>query len=113
MDCLFCKISAGSIPADVVYQDEQLLAFKDIHPQAPQHILIIPRKHIPTLNQLTPQDGPLLAEMILTAKKLAKQMGLAEDGYRLVMNCNKNGGQIIFHLHLHLLGGRALTWPPG
>lgn len=109
--CLFCKMVAGEIKPDVVFEDDTVLAFRDIHPQAPVHILIIPKVHIATLNGL---DDTLLASHILqTAVKLAEQEGLSEDGYRTVFNCNKKGGQEVYHLHLHLLGGRQMTWPPG
>jgi len=110
-DCLFCKMVAGEIKPDIVYQDETVLAFRDINPQAPVHILIIPKKHVETLNDL--DDSDLAGHLLKTAVSLAKQEGLAEDGYRTVFNCNKNGGQEVFHLHLHLLGGRQMSWPPG
>lgn len=113
MDCLFCKIVSGDIPAEILYQDEQVLAFRDISPQAPTHILIIPKRHITTINDIAEEDAKLIGQMVLTAKKLAAQEGLAEDGYRLAMNCNENGGQSVYHIHLHLLGGRRMTWPPG
>lgn len=110
-DCLFCKMVAGVINPDIVFEDENVLAFRDINPQAPVHILIIPKRHIAILNDL---DDTLLAGQILqTAVKLAKQEGIAETGYRTVFNCNKHGGQDVYHLHLHLLGGRQMTWPPG
>lgn len=108
-NCLFCKIIAEEIPADIVYQDEMLIAFKDIHPKAPTHLLIVPRKHISTLNDLTEQDTLLAGHITQTAAKLAKQLGHAEDGYRVLFNCNKDGGQIIYHLHMHLLAGCDLT----
>ena len=110
-DCLFCKMVAGEIKPDVVYQNEEILAFRDINPQAPTHILIIPKRHVTTLNDL--DDAQLGGQILLAAVELAKQEGLAEDGYRTVFNCNKNGGQAVYHLHLHLLGGRQLGWPPG
>ena len=113
MDCLFCKIVSGEIPADIVYQDEQVLAFRDISPQAPTHILTIPKRHITTINDIAEEDAALIGQMVLTAKKLAAQEGLTEDGYRLTMNCNENGGQTVYHIHLHLLGGRRMNWPPG
>lgn len=110
-DCLFCKMVAGDIKPDVVFEDENLLAFRDISPQAPVHILIIPKRHIATLNDL---DDPLLAgQLVQAAVKLAEQEGLSEEGYRTVFNCNRNGGQAVSHLHLHLLGGRPMHWPPG
>lgn len=110
-DCLFCKMITGEIKPDTVYEDESVLAFKDINPQAPTHILIIPKAHVPTLNDL--DDIALAGKMLLTAIQLAKQEGLAEDGYRTVFNCNEQGGQEVFHLHMHLLGGRQMKWPPG
>jgi len=102
---------AGEIKPDIVYQDETVLAFRDVNPQAPVHILIIPKKHVETLNDL--EDSVLAGHLLKTAVSLAKQEGLAEDGYRTVFNCNKNGGQEVFHLHMHLLGGRQMSWPPG
>lgn len=102
---------SGEIKPDVVFEDDRILAFKDINPQAPVHLLIIPKKHIATLNEL--DDASLSDELLQTSIKLAKQEGLAEEGYRTVFNCNKNGGQEVYHLHMHLLGGRQLTWPPG
>ena len=110
-DCLFCKMASGEIKPDVVYEDETVLAFRDINPQAPVHILIIPKAHIETLNTL--DDLPLAGKLLQTATELAKQEGLAENGYRTVINCNKDGGQEVFHLHVHLLGGRQMHWPPG
>lgn len=112
-DCLFCKIAAGEIPADPVYQDDDLVAFNDINPQAPTHVLIIPRTHIATLNDATPNDAALLGKLLVTAGKIARSEGFADAGYRVVMNCNAAAGQTVFHVHLHLLGGRQLGWPPG
>ena len=112
-DCLFCKVAAGQIPATLVYQDDRLLAFKDITPQAPLHVLIIPRRHIASLNDLAPADEPLVGEMIGRAAALAKEHGYAGRGYRTVFNCNADAGQTVFHIHLHLLAGRRMTWPPG
>jgi histidine triad (HIT) family protein len=112
-DCLFCKIIAKTIPATIVHEDDHVLAFRDISPKAPTHILIIPKKHIATLNDIENDDKNLLGHMITTAKQLAKADGLADDGYRLVINCNDDGGQTVFHIHLHLLGGRQMSWPPG
>jgi len=113
-DCLFCKIIAGQIPAAIVYQDERVVAFKDINPQAPTHLLIVPRRHIGTLNDLVAgDDDNLIGEMVRRAAALAKDHGHAERGYRTVFNCNADAGQTVFHIHLHLLGGRTLTWPPG
>jgi histidine triad (HIT) family protein len=112
-ETLFGKIAAGEIPADVVYEDEDVLAFRDIGPQAPVHVLVIPRKPIPTINDLGPQDAELVGKLFLAAKKIAAAEGIAEAGYRTVINCNAAGGQSVYHLHLHLLGGRPMQWPPG
>jgi len=109
MDCVFCKIVAGEIPGDILYQDEEVIAFRDINPLAPIHLLIIPKKHIPSLVQLTEADLSLIGEMVNTANQLAKREGICESGYRLVVNCGKQGGQLVPHLHLHLLGGRRLS----
>ncbi|MBI5447953.1 MAG: histidine triad nucleotide-binding protein [Gammaproteobacteria bacterium] len=111
-NCLFCKIAKKVIPSDIVYEDDHVLAFSDINPQAPQHKLIIPKKHIASLNELTSEDTLLVGQVIQTAKQLATQLGMSE-GYRLVSNCGSLAGQSVFHLHFHLLGGRALHWPPG
>ena len=108
-DCLFCKIANKDIPADIVFEDELVIAFRDISPQAPVHLLIVPRRHITTLNDVATDDQALLGHMILTASRLAEQEKLSEPGYRLIMNCNQDGGQTVFHIHLHLLGGRQLT----
>lgn len=113
MNCLFCKIIDGDIPSDIVHQDDKVVAFRDINPQAPHHVLIIPRKHIATINDVTLDDQALLGHMTLTAKKIAKQLELAIEGYRLVFNVNANGGQEVYHIHLHLLAGRQMQWPPG
>ncbi len=113
MSCLFCKIARAEIETDYLYENEHVLAFRDIHPQAPQHILIIPRQHIASLNDLEPDNSHLIAEMVLAAKTLASEMGFAETGYRILMNCNDDGGQTVYHIHLHLLGGRRMHWPPG
>jgi len=112
-DTLFSKIAAGDIPADIVYQDEDVVAFRDIGPQAPTHVLVIPRKPIPTINDLEPGDAELVGKLFLAAKKIALDEGIAEAGYRTVINCNAAGGQSVYHLHLHLLGGRTMQWPPG
>jgi len=109
MDCIFCQIAAGEIPSDIAYQDEEVLAFRDIKPQAPVHILVIPKKHIPSLDQLKEDELPLIAHMIAIANKLAKKEGVAQKGYRLAINCGQEGGQLVPHLHLHLLGGRRLS----
>lgn len=110
-DCLFCKMVAGDIKPDVVFEDDHILAFNDINPQAPVHILVIPKRHITTLNNL--DDAQLGGEILQVATTLAKQQGIAEEGYRTVFNCNNHGGQAVYHLHLHLLGGRQMAWPPG
>ena len=112
-DCLFCKIVAGGIPASIVFQNDQVVAFKDITPRAPTHVLIIPRRHIASLNELAPDDDALVGEMVRTAAAIAKDQGLSERGYRTVFNCNADAGQTVFHIHLHLLGGRTMAWPPG
>jgi len=112
-DCLFCKILAREIPADILYEDEQVLAFSDIDPKAPTHALIIPKIHISTINDLTEEHNALIGHMFQVAKKIAKTKGYAEDGYRVVMNCNRGGGQAVYHIHLHLLAGRQMQWPPG
>ena len=112
-DCLFCKIVAGEIPARLIHEDTDVIAFADINPQAPLHALIVPRRHIATLNDLTPADDSLLGSMFRAAAGLARQHGYADRGYRTVFNCNSEAGQTVFHLHLHLLAGRGLTWPPG
>ena len=110
-DCLFCIMAAGIIKPDVVLEDENILAFRDINPQAPVHILIIPKRHIATLNDL--DDTLMAGRLLLAAVSLAKQEGLSDTGYRTLFNCNKQGGQEVYHLHLHLLGGRQMIWPPG
>jgi histidine triad (HIT) family protein len=103
----------GEIEPDVVYQDDDVLAFRDVNPQAPTHVLIIPKTHISTINDLTPEHEALIGKLYLAAKQVASDEGLAERGYRVVMNCNAEAGQSVFHIHLHLLGGRAMQWPPG
>ena len=108
-DCIFCQIAAGEIPADILYQDEEIVAFRDINPLAPVHLLVIPRKHIAFLSDLTEAESSLVGDMVITANKLAEQEGIAESGYRLVVNCGQHGGQLVPHLHLHLLGGRQLS----
>ena len=112
-DCLFCGIVAGRIPAALVYQDDAVVAFRDINPQAPLHVLIVPRKHIATLNDLAPADDALVGSMFRAAAALAKEHGYDARGYRTVFNTNREAGQTVFHIHLHLLAGRGLTWPPG
>ncbi len=112
-DCLFCKMVKGEIKPDVVHEDEHVLAFRDINPQGPVHILVIPKEHIPTINHLEDEHAELIGRIFLAAKKIAAEEGIAEDGYRLVFNCNKHGGQEVYHIHLHIIGGRQMTWPPG
>lgn len=112
-DCIFCKIVAKEIPAKVVYEDDRTMAFQDIHPQAPVHLQIIPKQHIARVSELTAQTVPLVGELVLVANRLAKELGIVEPGYRLVVNCNPGAGQSVYHLHLHLLGGRPMRWPPG
>lgn len=112
-DCLFCKVLDGDIPADIVFESDSAIGFRDINPQAPTHVLIIPRRHISTINDLTEGDRELVGELYLAAKQVASDEGLSEPGYRVVMNCNEGAGQSVFHIHLHLLGGRGLGWPPG
>ena len=112
-DCLFCKIIAGQIPGAIVYQDDRLVAFKDINPQAPMHVLVVPRRHVASLNALSTDDDALVGEMIRRGAALAKEHGHAERGYRTVFNCNADAGQTVFHIHLHVLGGRPMSWPPG
>ena len=109
MDCVFCKIAAGEIASEILYRDEEVVAFRDISPQAPVHLLIVPRKHIPSLAHLSAADLPLMGNMVDIANQLARREGIAESGYRLVVNCGKDGGQVISHLHLHLLGGQTLS----
>ena len=112
-DCLFCKIAAGEIPATLVHQDERLIAFKDINPQATMHVLVVPRRHIATLNDLAEADDQLVGEMVRRAAAIARQHGHADRGYRTVFNCNADAGQTVFHIHMHVLGGRPMHWPPG
>lgn len=112
-ETLFSKIIRREIPADIVYEDDEVLAFRDINPQAPVHVLFIPKKPIATLNDAEEADAALIGKLVLRAVAWAKQQGFAQDGYRCVINCNEHGGQTVFHLHLHLLGGRQLHWPPG
>ncbi|MCP0914553.1 MULTISPECIES: histidine triad nucleotide-binding protein [Legionella] len=112
MSCLFCKITRGEIPANIVFEDTEIMAFRDINPQAPTHILVIPKQHIATINDADTKDEQLLGRMLLAARKIAQIEGLAK-GYRLVFNVNSDGGQEVYHIHLHVLGGRQMTWPPG
>ena len=112
-DDLFLKIINREIPADIVYEDDEVLAFRDINPQAPEHILIIPKIRIATINDVANDQAALIGRLVISAKNIAKALGVAEDGYRLVFNCNPKGGQEVYHIHLHLLAGRQMTWPPG
>lgn len=112
-NCLFCKIINGEIPADIVYDDDKVLAFRDIDPQAPIHLLIIPRQHIARINDMGSEDASLIGHIHLVAVKLANMFSIDESGFRLVNNCNEDGGQTVDHLHFHLLGGRRMVWPPG
>ena len=112
-DCLFCRVIAGELPASVVYENEKLVAIADVHPQAPLHVLLIPRRHVATLNDLVEADDALVGEMVRRAAAIAKERGTAERGYRTLFNCNREAGQSIYHVHLHLLAGRPLRWPPG
>ena len=112
-DCLFCKMVAGDIKPDTVYEDDSVLAFRDLNPQAPTHILVIPKTHIATINDLEPENEVLIGKLFLAARKIASDEGLADRGYRTLMNCNEEAGQTVFHIHLHLLGGRPMGWPPG
>ncbi len=113
MDCLFCKMVNREIEPDVVYEDDDVLAFNDIDPKAPRHVLIVTKKHIATLNDIEEGDLALVGRLQYTAAKLAREFGFADDGYRVVMNCNEDGGQSVYHIHMHLMGGRRFTWPAG
>jgi histidine triad (HIT) family protein len=112
-DCLFCKILAREIPADVVYDSDTVFAFRDINPQASTHVVIIPKQHIATINDIKVDDQAIVGSLFTAASEIAKQEGLSDRGYRVVMNCNEDAGQTVFHIHLHLLGGRKMGWPPG
>ena len=112
MDCIFCKIANGEIPSKKAYEDERILAFYDLDPQAPVHILLIPKTHIASANELTEENADVVSHIFLTAAKLAKELGV-DKGYRIVNNCGEDGGQTVHHLHFHLLGGRSMKWPPG
>jgi histidine triad (HIT) family protein len=113
MSCLFCKIIAGEIPAAKVYEDDRLIAFNDLNPQAPVHVLVVPKRHVATLNDLSSTDDDLVGAMVRTAATIARDRGVDGPGFRTVFNCNAQAGQTVFHIHLHVLGGRALSWPPG
>lgn len=112
-DCLFCKMVGGEIKPHIVFEDDDVLAFREIEPKAPSHLLIIPKKHIASLNDVKPEDITIMGKVFHAVKVVAGQEGLAESGYRTVINCNRDAGQSVFHIHVHLLGGRALSWPPG
>lgn len=113
MSCLFCKIATGELNTPLIYQNDILVAFNDIAPQAPHHVLIIPRLHIATINDLQSDHALLIGQMMLAGKKIAADLKMTDDGYRIIMNCNKNGGQAVYHIHFHVLGGRQMSWPPG
>lgn len=113
MACLFCEIVAGRIPSKKAYEDAELLAFHDINPQAPNHVLVVPKRHVTSLLDLAPSDDGLVGSMVRRAREIAKELGLAERGFRVVLNCGDDAGYSVFHIHLHLLGGRRLGWPPG
>jgi histidine triad (HIT) family protein len=113
MSCLFCRILAGEIPGTFLYQDDRLVVLQDINPQAPLHALVIPRRHVATLNDLSQEDDGLVGEMLRRAAAIAREHGAADAGYRAVFNCNREAGQTVFHIHLHVLGGRPMAWPPG
>ena len=113
MDCIFCKIANKEIPSTIVYEDEDVIAFRDLNPEAPVHILVIPKKHIASLNAATAEDQQLLGKVLLTIQKIAAEQGIAEKGYRVVTNCGEQGGQTVMHLHFHLIGGREMLWPAG
>lgn len=112
-DCIFCKIVAGEIPAKIRYKDDEVIVFDDLNPQAPHHLLIVPRKHVRTTLDLTTADNELIGHVYQVAGKMANDLGFAEDGFRVVNNCNEGGGQCVWHIHFHLMGGRDLLWPPG
>ena len=112
-DCIFCKIAAHQIPSRIVYEDDDVLAFEDIDPKAPVHIQVIPRRHIARLSDLDDGDGALIGRLVLTARRIAADRGISGNGYRIVSNCNADGGQAVYHIHFHLLGGRQMNWPPG
>lgn len=112
-DCLFCKMVSGVIAPDKVFENDDVLAFRDINPQAPTHVLVVPKRHVATLNELDGESAGLVGKMVLAAAEVARREGFAEQGYRTIMNCNADGGQTVFHIHLHLLGGRVMGWPPG
>lgn len=112
-DCLFCKIVSGDVPAEILHETDSVVAFRDISPKAPTHVLVIPREHIATINDIDPEHEKTIGQLFTAAKAVAAEEGLSESGYRVVMNCGEGAGQSVFHIHLHLLGGRPLSWPPG
>lgn len=112
-NCLFCKMVSGEMKSDIVYQNDKVLAFRDINPQAPVHILIVPKRHVTTLNDLQEEDAELAGALLLAAARIAKDLGVADAGYRTLINTNREGGQVVFHVHMHLLAGRRMLWPPG
>ena len=112
-DCLFCKIIERKIPASIVYEDDRVIAFNDINPQGPTHVLVVPKRHIASLNDLMPDDDAMMGEVVRRAAAIAKERGVSVGGFRTVFNTNADGGQTVFHIHLHLIGGRTMTWPPG
>ena len=112
-DCVFCKIAAGEMDTELLYEDEDIVAFEDINPRAPTHLLIIPRKHIATLDELQGEDYHLVGDIYRVANQLAEEAGISDNGYQIMANCKEDGGQVIYHIHFHLLGGRKLNWPPG
>jgi histidine triad (HIT) family protein len=113
MDCLFCKIIKREIPGSIIYEDDRVIAFNDIKPQAPTHVLVVPKRHIESLNELQPGDDQIVGELVRRAAAIAKERGVSASGFRVVLNTNRDGGQTVFHIHLHLLGGRSMQWPPG
>lgn len=113
MDCIFCKIANKEIPSNIVFEDDDVIAFNDLNPEAPVHVLVIPKKHIASLSDAKPEDQQLLGKLMLTIQKIAAEQGIAENGYRVVTNCGEQGGQTVMHLHFHLLGGREMLWPAG
>lgn len=113
MSCIFCQIVDKTLSASVLYEDELCIAFEDIQPQAPVHFLVIPKKHITTVNDLTDEDEAIIGRLYTVARKVCQTKGIDQDGYRLVMNCSRNGGQTVYHIHLHVMGGRRMIWPPG
>ncbi|MBN2453501.1 MAG: histidine triad nucleotide-binding protein [Candidatus Omnitrophica bacterium] len=112
-DCIFCKIAGKKIPSKIVFEDDEVMAFEDINPKAPLHLLVIPKRHIEKVSDIADSDAGLMGKLVLTARDLARKNGLNDSGYRIVLNCNRDAGQEVFHIHLHLLGGRKFTWPPG